>query len=305
MEELKIALDWTANTNHTGFFTAQALGLYANLGLDVKIITPDTDDYSTTPAKKVELGEVDFALCPFESVISYRTKKKPFDGVAIAALLREDLSAIACLADSGITSPKDLDGKIYASYEARYEDEIVRQMIKNDGGDGDLNITYPKKLGIWNTIQDRTSDATWIFMNWEGIQARNLNIALNTFQMRDFGIPYGYSPVIFAGAIQIQDRKLAYQNFLKATKKGFLYAKNNPKAVLAHLSPYIAESDKNIDLLESQIYTGQYYGNDKTWGVIELPKVTEYLIWLRDRGLEDYALPDSTLINVLLTDFDS
>lgn len=298
MEKIKIALDWTANTNHTGFFVAKAMNFYQDSGLEVAILTPDMDGYTTTPAKKVEGGEVDFALCPFESVISYRTKTKPFNGVAVAALLREDLSAIACLKDSGIVTPKDLDGKIYASYEARYEDEIVRQMVKNDGGKGNLKITYPKKLGIWNTIQDRTSDATWIFMNWEGIQAKNQNLALNTFQMKDFGIPYGYSPVIFVGNQKAKKRKQAYSNFLKATKKGYLYAKANAEEAVTHLSPHIAEGDKNINLLESQKYTAQFYGDKQTWGTMELEKVVEYLTWLKDKGLEQHELE----VNSLVTD---
>ena len=182
MGKIKIALDWTANTNHTGFFVAKSKGFYTDVGLDVDIITPDHDDYATTPAKKVELGEVDFALCPFESVMSYRTKAKAFQGVAVAALLREDLSAIACLDRPDLKSPKDLDGKIYASYAARYEDEIVRQMVKNDGGQGNLQLVYPKKLGIWNTIKEGAADATWIFLNWEGIEAKNMGLQLRTFQ---------------------------------------------------------------------------------------------------------------------------
>ena len=302
MEKLKIALDWTANTNHTGFFVAKAEGFYQDAGLEVDILNPATDDYSVTPAKKVELGQVDFALCPFESVISYRTKEKPFAGVAIAALLREDLSAIACLASSGIGSPKDLDGKTYASYNARYEDEIVRQMVKNDGGQGDLDIVYPKKLGIWDTILDGTSDATWIFTNWEGIQAKNRNIALNTFRMKDYAIPYGYSPVIFADMEKVRERRQAYGDFLKATKKGFLYAKSHPKKAIRHLAPHISENDKDIDLLESQKYTAQFYGDEKTWGVMEQRQVAEYLHWLQEKGLEDYPvsgepLMDGKLIN--------
>ena len=297
MKQLKIALDWTANTNHTGFYVAKALGFYEDAGVDVKIITPDMDGYTTTPAKKVELGEADFALCPFESVISYRTKKNPFDGVAIAALLREDLSAIACLKDSGINRPTDLDGKIYASYHARYEDEIVRQMIKNDGGEGRLQLQYPKKLGIWNTIKDGTCHATWIFLNWEGIQAKNQNISLNTFRMKDFGIPYGYSPVIFADTKKVKEKKDAYQNFLSATKKGFLFAKANPEKAIAHLSPHIADSDSNINLLESQKYTAQYYGDENSWGVMELSKVEAYLSWLKQKGLEDSVVSGSSLVS--------
>ena len=75
--------------------------------------------------------------------------------------------------------PKDLDGKIYASYRARYEDHIVKELIKNDGGTGDIQLIYPEKLGIWNTLLQHNADATWIFNNWEGIEAESKNIALN------------------------------------------------------------------------------------------------------------------------------
>ena len=160
MQKLSLALDWTPNINHIGFFVAQKKGFYQNVKIDIEILEPSSDNYQTTPAKKVELGNADFALCPTESIISYRTKSKPFPLIAIAAVLQNDLSAITAMKDSGINSPKDLDGKIYGSYKARYEDGIVKEMIKNDGGKGDLEIIYPEKLGIWNTHLEGKADAT-------------------------------------------------------------------------------------------------------------------------------------------------
>jgi hypothetical protein len=64
------------------------------------------------------------------------------------------------LGNSNINFPKELDGMTYASYQARYEDHIVKQMIRNDGGNGDIQITCPDKLGIWNTLLQGKVDAT-------------------------------------------------------------------------------------------------------------------------------------------------
>ena len=72
MTSLIIALDWTPNANHIGFFIAQELGYFTDVNLKVEILDPSADNYKTTPAKKVELGQVDMALCPLESVISRR-----------------------------------------------------------------------------------------------------------------------------------------------------------------------------------------------------------------------------------------
>ncbi len=287
MEKFKIALDWTANTNHTGFYVAKEKGYYLEMGLEVIIETPDTDNYSTTPAKKVELGQVDMALCPFESVVSYRTKTNAFDAVAIATIFQEDLSAIASLSSNGITSPADLDGKMYASYQARYEDEMVRQMIKNDGGKGDFKIVYPEKLGIWNTIIKGKSDATWIFRNWEGIQAENEGIDLNLFKMADYGIPYGYSPIIMTSKKGVAKRARGYAHFLEATKKGYLYAQDNPSEAVECFASHVAEQDLNIDLVQSQIFSSPFYGNMDNWGVLEKQKVNQYLDWLLENKLEE------------------
>ncbi|QLG45642.1 ABC transporter substrate-binding protein [Costertonia aggregata] len=296
MKKLKIALDWTANTNHTGFYVAQKKGFYSALGLEVELITPDSDNYTVTPAKKVELGDADFALCPFESILSYRTKKTPFDAVAIAAIFREDISAIAALASSGIKSPQDLDGKHYASYKARYEDGIVRQMIKNDGGNGTFEITYPDKLGIWETLLKNKADATWVFRNWEGVQAKNEGIALNMFKMSDYGIPYGYSPVIMASKKQVIANKTYFSNFLEATKKGYLYAQEHPEFGIECIAPFVAEQDKNIDLLQSQKFTSPYYGDKDNWGTLEENKVEAYLNWIYEMGLEKTILPFKDLV---------
>ena len=70
------------------------------------------------------------------------------------SIYQDDVSAIATIKSKYITRPKHLDGKSYASYKARYEDEIVKKMIINDGGKGEINLQYPERLGVWNTLVD-------------------------------------------------------------------------------------------------------------------------------------------------------
>lgn len=87
-------------------------------------------------------------------------------------MLEKDGSSIAVLEATGMSRPKELDGKRYASYGARFEDSIVRDMVKNDAGTGQLEIVHPRKPGLWDTILKGEADATWIFDAWEGVQAR-------------------------------------------------------------------------------------------------------------------------------------
>ena len=64
MNKIKLALDWTPNINHIGFFVSLENNFYEELGIDLEIVNPLNDNYSITPAKKIELNIVEFALCP-------------------------------------------------------------------------------------------------------------------------------------------------------------------------------------------------------------------------------------------------
>lgn len=89
---------------------------YEAAGLSVSLISPSADNYATTPAKKLSSGQVDFCLCPSESIISFQDSKTPL--TACAALLDRDASAII---SRTAKRPAELvgAGKTYASYGAR------------------------------------------------------------------------------------------------------------------------------------------------------------------------------------------
>lgn len=286
MQTFKLALDWTPNANHIGFLVAQAKRFYKDYGLNIKIMSPDTDNYSITPAKKVEQGLADFALCPTESLISYQTKSKTFALVGVSSIFQDDLSAVCVLKSSGITSPKALNGKTYASYKARYEDGIVKAMIKNDGGEGDLKISYPDKLGIWNRIVDGNADSTWIFLNWEALQAEAEGIALTNFKLEDYDIPYSYSPLIAANRNTLNHNHNAVMAFLEATKQGYYDAKENAEDAADILYQLIPQYDQNIDLVKAIDITSKALGPEKSWGTIEMDRVHKFLKWLRLKNLE-------------------
>ena len=304
MQHISIALDWTINSNHIGFLMALEKGYYADLELDIDIQTPRTDNYDITPAKKVELGQVDFALCPMESVLSYRTKQNPFNLIAVATLFQKDLSAISCLKSKGISGPSMLDGKIYASYNARYEDGIVKQMIINDGGKGDLTVVYPTKLGIWDTLLNEKADATWIFKNWEGLQAEAEGVELDMFDLESYGIPYSYSPVLAVDKDKISMRRQAYFDFLRATRKGFFYAQKHPEESAQILLELVPFNDRSIDFVKSIKMTTAVIGKLDNWGEMNLERVSDFLFWLKDSKLENIHYDADQLVsNELLSMF--
>ena len=214
MEEIIVALDWTPNTNHNGFYMAQKAGLYAAAGLKVSLRSADAGD-GTTPARQVAQRLAHFAVAPSESAVSFATTEpdKP-RLVAVAALLQGSASAICTLKSSGIDRPAKLAGKRYASYNGRFEDPIVSQMVSNDGGDGKCvqfhgldahayqdGDTMGAGSVVASYLEKGKSDSTWIFPAWEGILAERAGQQLHCFALEDYGIPYGYSPVLCPGLV--------------------------------------------------------------------------------------------------------
>jgi len=284
VRSIKLALDWSPNTLHSGFFYALYQGWYKEAGIDVEFINPEDDGYIKTPAKQLANGSVHFAIAPTESVISYRTLSTPVPLVAVATLLQEDTSAIVTLKESGLIKPSQLDGKSYASYAARYEDCIVKKLIQNDGGCGMLQVVNPDKFGIWDTLIKGEADATWVFMPWEGIIAKRNQIELNAFQLKDFGIPYGYSPLLLTQEGILDEYPELCKQFLEITGKGFECLSENVHDAAAFLCQKISHPNfSDVELIEASLeMLKDKWLNHKHWGVMD-PKVwSKFVQWLTE-----------------------
>ena len=297
MKKIKLALDWTPNINHIGFFVAKEKGFYKQNDLNLEFLTPDLDDYLITPAKKVEMNISDFGLCPTESLISFRTKKNPFILKGLMTIFQEDVSAIATIESNSILRPRHLDGRSYASYKARYEDKIVKKMIINDGGRGDFKIFYPKRLGIWNTLIENKYDSTWIFINWEGVEASKKNIDLKLYKMSDFGIPYSYSPILFSSGDYINNNSNTVKKFIESSRKGYIYCYENMDEAVSILNKSVPETDKGIDLIECLKISIDHFGTRENFGKIDLKKIDIFLKWLKDNNIENNSFVANDIIS--------
>ncbi|KAK5936837.1 hypothetical protein PMZ80_010956 [Knufia obscura] len=285
---IRVALDWTPNTIHSGLFLAHAKNLYSDAGLDVQLLPPDPS-YSTTPAKRLEAGEADLAICPSESIIAYAESAKPnFQLQAIYAILKQDASAIVTKADE-ILRPRDLEDGVYGSYGARYEDAIVREMVNIGGGDGSkVRMESSKgKLSLFEELKKGTIDATWIFLPWEGVEAQLEALALNVFRMEDAGIPYGYSPVIARNAASEKLSDDVLGRVVQATRRGYEMARTDAATTVQVMKEQCP--GKSTDFLEmSQSDINGFYGeNDEAGelGTMRLERWQGWIDWLKEKRL--------------------
>ena len=110
LKKIDFILDWTPNTNHTGLYVAKEKGYFKDAGLDVDIKLPPEDSSS----KKLDKGA----------------------GItAVAAIVEHNTSGIISRKDAAITSPKDLVGKKYGTWNDPIELEMIKSMMKKEGAD--------------------------------------------------------------------------------------------------------------------------------------------------------------------------
>jgi NitT/TauT family transport system substrate-binding protein len=177
----------------------------------------------------------------------------------------------------------------------------VRQLIRNDGGEGDVNVVTPPKLGIPNTIVDGSADATWVFEPWEGLLAERAGHALRTFGLDEYDVPYGYTPVLLAHPDALTDPGGTLAAFLDATARGYREAAAEPERAADALH---GQTGPNLDdrefLVESARRLSDAFLTDLgSWGEMDHERWTTFVDWLAEneilRTLEGDHLPASEL----------
>ncbi|KAK0313486.1 hypothetical protein LTR01_001742 [Friedmanniomyces endolithicus] len=280
---VKVALDWTPNTIHSGLFLAKQSGIYEKHGLEVELLSPGPD-YDKTPARRLQDGEVDLAICPSESCIAYKQSGK-MQLCAIYAILQRDASAIVSTRLSKISELGN--GKVYGSYNARYEDDVVKAMIKADGGNADgVQLERQQgKLSLFTSLKDAKVDATWVFLPWEGVEATLDGVTLHSFRTEDYGIPYGYSPVIAYNASSTKLSEDVLSKFVAATIEGYRQAMDGVDLAVRTLATHCDPPRSEEFLRRSQQAINESYSDGSALGQMSTQRWKTWVDWLHEQGL--------------------
>ncbi|MEK7597746.1 MAG: ABC transporter substrate-binding protein [Patescibacteria group bacterium] len=270
---LKLALDWTPNTNHTGIYVAVAKGWYKEQGLNLKIL-PYSPNVSSSVL--VTSGKADVGVSFIEDVVGETAKNNPI--VSIGAILQHNTSGLIVLKDSGINRPKDLDGRIYGGYGSPFENPIISEIIKKDGGAGDFkNVVL--EIGAMQALESKRIDFVWVFSGWEVVQARLDGLKFNFFPLTQYGIPDSPTVVFVVTPNKIKSSPELLKKFMTATAQGYEYARLFPKEsaqILINTAPKDTFPNPKL-VFESQDFMSKNYADKKRqWGVQDIKSWTGY-----------------------------
>ena len=260
---LTLALDWTPNTNHTGIYVALHNNWYEEEGIELTILPYG----SVLTDILVSSEKADLGISSTEAIVADWAAGAPV--VSVAAIIAHNTSSLAVRKDSGISRPSQLEGKIYGGYGAPYEEPVISTIIKSDGGTGVFkNVTID--VDALEALRSKRIDFTWIFDAWQGVQARREGFELLTFPIKDYGIPDYSTPNIITSPKTLSEKKEALKKFMKATARGYEYARVHPKEaaqMLIDATPQDTFPDPQL-VFESQEYLSPRYADlGRAWGV--------------------------------------
>ena len=221
-EPIRVALDWTPNTNHTGLFVAQQEGWFREAGLDVQFLPYN----NTSPDTLVSSGAAEFGIS-FQDSFTF-SKAAGAEITSVMAVLQHWATQIAVRADrADITSPRDLDGKTYGGFGAAYEEPKMRAVIRQDGGAGTFQ-TVVLGTAAYEALYAGEVDFTEPFVAWEGIEAELRGQPLKTFSYTDYGFPDAYNVLLIGNTPWLQANPELAARFVQAAQRGYQLAADDP-----------------------------------------------------------------------------
>lgn len=259
LKTVTFMLDWAPDTNHVGVYVAKHQGLYEAAGISVDVLA--TSQAGADQA--VDAGSADFALSTLNNVAVADSK-----GAQNKMVLdvQQKPSAVWCAlaSNTSITRPRDLDGKIFASFGSSEDDAVIRRMIQTDGGAG----TFDKVMVGTSTFETMTSgqaDFGGFYDTWEGVESRLDGPALTCFWEHDYGVPgNGQQIGIITNQSLIDSDPDTVRAFVQATKQGYEWAYAHPNDAAQILVDEAADANIDINLAKAsmkEIVDDQYWGD--------------------------------------------
>ncbi len=285
LRRIRVVLDWTPNTNHSGLYAAQALGYFKEAGLDVQITQPGMN----TAEKIVASGQAEFGVSYQESVTIARSESIPVK--SIAAVIQHNTSGFASLARDNIVSVRDFEGRRYGSSGWPSELEILKQVMRAADAKSDSVRIVSGVTDFFSTI-GKDADFEWIYFGWDGVQAKLKGINLNYLPIRDIDPVFDfYTPVIIANERLINSDPELIRAFLAAASRGYEYCIANPAKAADLLVKAVPELDRALVLASLEYLKTEFKADASKWGWQKAEVWQRFSDWMYEKRIIAIGVP--------------
>lgn len=248
-----VQLSWRHEATYAGFHAADQMGAYSAAGLKVTFLPGSA---KTDPIAPVVDGEAQFGIANASRLLIARGEGQPVQ--AIACIHRRSPLVFITMAESGISHPKQFDGKTVRL--SRQNIPVLYAMAGRFGiGSDRMSVThvydlekfYAGEVDVWGGYITSRIRAE-----------QNAGRAFNIIHPDNFGVHFYYNCIFTSDDLVAREPDLV-RRFLGITlTEGFIYAIMNPdsaSALIAHYDPDadVARNKANLIAMLPLINTGE------------------------------------------------
>jgi NitT/TauT family transport system substrate-binding protein len=246
--DVKFALDWKFEGPAAPYFVAIDKGYYKAEGLNVTI---DSGPGSVAGIARVAAGTYPIGFFDINSLVKFRDQNPDKAVKAVLMIYDKPPFAIATTAKTGITKPKDLEGKVLGAPAADGAFAQWKAFVQENGIDAAKvkidNIGFPVREPM---LADGKVDAITGFsfsMHFNLLQKGMKPEDIKTILMADHGLVlYGNAIMVNPDYAKANPKVVA--GFVRATIKGVLDTIKDPDAAIASVMKRNDTGDTKIEL---------------------------------------------------------
>jgi len=271
-------LDWFPNPDHVGIYVAIAEGFYARLGIDVHVRIP------ANPAQSATLlahGVGDIGISYEPQVLLDRAANVPV--VATGAIVQRALDCIMTLKSSGITRPRQLQGKIVAVAGLSSDYADLTAVMQRDGADIHKVRIVAVNYDLQQALLSKRVDAVeGVYWTWEALQADESGHPVNVMRLDQYGVPPYDELVFITGNQQLHNEAGLLRAFQEATFKGYEFAVAHPGEATSIMLKVPGVLSKSRGLIEHSIklLSSVFHDTKGHYGTMSVASWQAYADWM-------------------------
>ncbi len=275
--KLTVALDWYPWSNHTGLYMAREKGYYRDEGLEVEIYVPSNPE---DVLKLVGSGKDDFGISYQSDVLLAAAEGIPVKSVA--ALVQHPLNSVMTLKSSGITRPKQLEGRKVGYPGIPGHEALLATMMEKDGSSISkvelVNVGFDLVPPLLAKKVDASLGAYWVH---ESILAELEGYPVDVMRVEQWGVPDFYELLLVTNERTVLDRPDVLKRFLRATAKGYADVMENPAAAIDLLMKVNPETNRKMEEKGIQLLMPLWTDGVPAFGWQTRERWQAYADWMR------------------------
>ena len=251
-----------ANLPFVGAYVAQEKGFFAqqNLEVDIQHVNAPGENFRFLAA-----GQVQFTTADAAALLERRSGDPPLPIVAIALIGQRGQQGFAVLADSGIQSPKDWQGKT-AGYKGTKPTPDYLAILAAEG----VDPSSVKEVRVGFAPQVLTEgqvDIFPVFLSNEPDTLRRLGYQVTLFEAADYGAPTLGLTYVTTEEFIAEEPDVVLR-FLKAVLRGIQYANQNRQEAVEIVLQYAPQEERDHQrfMMEAEL-TAALAGNAEDAGI--------------------------------------